>query len=168
MAKVKVTTKFDILDALKNKKAFPRQFTNRLGEEIIKEIKKAISRGQSPVRKFGRFKGYAKQRLGKGYPEGIEGKKNRPVNLFLSGDMLNELVHTVGKRQGSLKVGIDDTASTEIRVRARVHNSGERSDIPQRKFIPNEPGEEFLVLIMRRIRSLYNKQWKSIIDKTNK
>lgn len=168
MARVKVTTKFDILKVLKDRKAFPRQFTDKLGKEIVKEMKGAISRGQSPVRKFGRFKAYAKQRLGRGYPDGIEGKSNRPVNLFLSGDMLNSLIHTLGKQQGNVKVGIHNTASTEIRVRARVHNSGERSDIPQRKFIPDQPGEEFIVLIMRRILGLYRKQFNSIIDKTNK
>jgi len=178
MPKIKVRTKFDLLDAIKERKAFPKNFGERLGQMIIQEMIRSITRGQSPVQGFGRFKAYRAQRKpiktnargeNIGYPKGIPGKQVRPVDLVLTGEMLSFLdfgLHPT--RQGSMSVGYSNDAPADVRLRAEVHNKGTHPDIPQRKFIPNEPGDQFIQIITRRILKFYREQWAKTIDKTNK
>jgi hypothetical protein len=172
----KVTVK--IPDSLKNKLlglnkhvATPA-FANQLGPIIIQQMKNLIAKGSSPVKGVGRFvayKGVASIKEGKSqysvYPysamKEYPDKKVRPVNLSLTGAMLSFLSFRL---DGSiLEVGILPDAPNKQKVIARVHNTGERPDIPQRQFIPDD-GEEFTVTIMAVIKKLYRKR---IIDLLN-
>jgi hypothetical protein len=62
---------------------------------LSNEIKDSISKGISPVEGEGRFQGYSDSYLEQikkqtGYLKG-SGKRKRPVNLFVTGTMLNSL-----------------------------------------------------------------------------
>jgi len=172
--KVRLDAKLMVKDLFDDK-----EFLDEMGLAIRDESLNMIAKGISPVEGEGRFEGYKAQRGGakskgkskfgvenKGYPLSVQkkypGKNVRPVNLFLSGDMLKFLRHAIIK--SGIRFGIIG-APSEVETRARVHNTGERSDIPQRKFIPWEPGDDFAPSIQRRIRQEMRKHVERIIAK---
>lgn len=189
MAKTKVKTKFEILDVLKN--IVDPDVARRVGKTVIKGIQDATSKGRSPVRGFGRYEAYVSQRRRKlaadllgvkasaarggnfGYPDGVKGKNRRPVNLRLTGEMMDALDYrksssgSVGKAK--IKVGILSDNTEELIKRVETHNEGNPlMNIPQRKFIANGPGEQYSVSIQRSIRRVYELRLSSLIRRSNK
>jgi len=142
-----------------------------IANKVIAGIKDSVSKGLSPVKGRGRFEGYAIQRNGKGYPETADikseypDKKTRPVNLNLSGEMLRALKKGDTKEAGVL-VGI--YGSDKINMIADVHNEGRRKDMPQRKFLPTSPGEEFILSLTRLIKDIYLNRISAIIKVLNR
>ena len=171
MPKVKVKAVFAIGDLLTPSGFFNRQFKRELGDKTIREMKRMIRKGNSPVKGERRFKGYAAQRreAKSDYPRGNKfkklGKRVRPVNLKLTGDMLSDLKWK-SSRLGKMKIGVLGDRFSELK--ARVHNEGERRDIPQRKFIPFEKGDQFAQTIQKKIKDIHEKRLNAIIKKSNK
>ncbi len=171
MAKAKVKVTFTIGELLTLKKFYNRKFKRKLGLTIIGLMKKQIRKGNSPVKQEGRFKSYAAQRreAKSNYPRGKKfkrlGKRVRPVNLKLTGDMLSDL-DWKSAGLGKVKIGVLGDRFSELK--SRVHNTGERRDIPQRKFIPFEQGDEFAQTIQKKIKDIHEKRLNAIIKKSNK
>jgi hypothetical protein len=59
-------------------------------------------------------------------------------------------------------------AKDPVDIYASVHNEGERADIAQRKFLPTGQGEEFKSNIMDRIKEVFAKRLKELLDLSNK
>lgn len=191
MAKVKVTTRFRILDFLDG--FIDDTTANAIGQTVVDGAKELIASGQSPVRGYGRFEEYkaagnskrikawakgsskenakairaqAKAVLESGYPYNVmkkyPDKKVRPVNLYLSGEMLAYYDYVV--QDSSIFVGVQgDSHAVEI---AGYHNDGTEK-MAQRKLVPGD-GEEWAVSIMRDIRDLYGARLAEIIRQSNK
>lgn len=144
----------------------------KVGNKVVLLMKQLIAKGISPVRGVGKFLGYATQRLNdktkyprdsktrKEFPD----KKVRPVNLFLSGEMLSELDHT--RLKNGVQIGFH-RASKRSKDKAETHNYGTGS-VPKRKFLPVDSKDELNVSIMREIKSIYINRIKSIIKGLNK
>lgn len=114
--------------------------TKKLGDKIIKILRKRIDAGYSPV--TGRkFKGYSdsyKKAIRKGY---VEGKRSTsPVNLRATGQMLDSLdVEINGDR--SLRITIDSPAD--------FHNKG-TDKMPARQIFPDN-GRDFSGAVSKEI-----------------
>lgn len=128
-----------------------QQFVDKIGPLVVSEMKKLIASGRSPVKGFGRFEPYKNPEK---YPGDL--KPHRPVNLSLTGTMLSYLSFRKSANN-RLEIGILPEAPQKVKVIARVHNTGERSDIAKRQFIP-EDGEEFVPQIQNMIRDFFKKR----------
>ncbi len=130
-------------------------FAEKVGKAVVEGVKQMIASGQSPVEGEGRFAAY-KNPLS--YPGDL--KPARPVNLSLTGTMLSHLGY---RRNGDkIEVGILTSAPRKVKTIARVHNTGERSDIAKRQFIP-EKGQDFVVSIRLKVKELFRKRVLEII-----
>lgn len=172
MAKNKVRVQFSIIDDLiqltKNKAK-----AEVAGASVEAEIKGHIAKGVSPVKGKGKFAQYAKIRTHPSkYPDGVTGKNTQPVDLKLSGKMLDQLTHWVKRKKNKLSfvVGISPNAPSKIKKMAEAHNDGTltHKNVPQRKFIPNKKGDKFNVTIDRKIKELLFGYIEDTIKKSNK
>jgi hypothetical protein len=78
--------------------------------------------------------------------------------------MLRALIYKTGSNK--LQIGIFDTEQSK---KAETHNDGtQEPKIPQRKFIPNNEGDEFNQTIQREIINIYTDILNDIILKSNK
>lgn len=153
--KVNISDQFKSKIAGISEKVMTDGFAAEVGSFIVTEMKKQIASGNSPVKGFGRFEPYKNPEK---YPGTL--KPHRPVNLSLTGTMLSYLSF---RRMGSrLEVGILPDAPNKVKVIARVHNTGERDDIAQRQFIP-EQGEEFISSIQQTVRRLFKNRVLEIL-----
>jgi hypothetical protein len=162
MAKTKVTTRFQILEFLD--KFVDGATASAIGHTVVDQAKDMIASGQSPERGWGRFDKYSESYKsaikGNSYP----GKKVRPVNLNLTGEMLSgysfrrvsDHVIEVGMTKGS----------AERKNIAEYHQEG-TSRMPARPLVPHE-GAEWAVSIMRAIRDVYGKRLRQLIERANK
>ena len=116
----------------------------RVGNQVINDMKASLAKGISPVRGERRFPAYKDP---KRYPRDL--KPRRPVNLYLSGDMLAALKFKPLSGTG-VSIGITDREQAR---KAKAHQTGD--GVPKRRFVPTEKGEEFTVTITRRLRDLY-------------
>lgn len=170
----KVTVRLPVIDALKD--VLSPKNSQKVGKEIIESSRALIATGQSPVAGYGRFENYsgAKQSIGgkkkanKGYPFNVQkqypNKQVRPVNLELTGEMLDAL--EVKPTGTGPRVGIFDSAMSE---RARKHNLGDPDHgIPERHFWPTRAGEKFTATIQRNIKDTYADIVGAILKKNNK
>lgn len=125
-----------------------------VGEQVIADMKESIAAGVSPVRGERRFVAYKN-------PDRYPGDKKdkRPVNLYLSGDMLGALRFYPTAGPG-VSVGIKGSEG----VKAKAHNDGTRT-IPRRHFMPTDNGDEFTVTITRRVRDLYSRLLSDILSR---
>lgn len=140
---VKVTVKLDSLEEIKAAATSPR-VKRRLAEEFIPEVKKFILRGISPV--FGERRYTAYKNPDK-YPAGR--KPKRPVNLKLSGDMLDAL--TFRDRAGTgFELGWFGGKQGK---KAYNHNNGDT--VPERRILPDKKGERFNASLTRFVRDFY-------------
>lgn len=128
------------------------KFKDKARKELAKEAKKqvlaSIAKGISPVIRQGRFKAYSTS-----YRNAIKagrfrefGKKIRPVNLKLSGEMLKSIFTEVTAR--GVSIGFDNEL-------AEIHNNkgaGKKKVI--RRMLPTEPGETFNRNITLRFREV--------------
>lgn len=158
------------------KDGIPTRFKKEMAEDTIDEMKRLITRGQSPVKGFGRFDAYVAQRepevnikilARKKYPYGVReefpGKKVRPVNLTLTGEMLDALTYKrVGKniRIGYFR-GLFGFGSKELVEKvSNAQRGNPEKNIPQRKFLPTD-GEGFVQSVMRVIKNSLLKALKT-------
>lgn len=157
MAKVKVTTRFKILELVD--RFVDNATANDIGRTLVDAAKDAIASGQSPVRGYGRFDSYKDR---KKYPGDL--KPARPVNLNLRGLMLEGYGFTL-MSNGSVLVGMVKGAQKEKDI-ASFHQDG-TAVMAQRKIVPG-PNEEFNVSIMRQLRDVYGKRLAFLIRQANK
>lgn len=138
----RVTVKLSLLDDIR-KVVSDRRVKEDAGALLIKEMKDHIASGISPVRGERRFVGYKDP---KKYPG--DQKSKRPVNLYLSGDMLAAL-----KFYPLANTSFQIAIKGEQGVKARAHNDGK--GVPRRHFMPTEQGEQFTVSIVRKLKDYY-------------
>lgn len=150
---VKVTVKADGLERIARELQSPA-VNRRVGELVVDEMRDGLSKGLSPVRGVRRFAPYKDREK---YP--ADRKPARPVNLYLSGEMLAALEPFI--RGSRLYVGIRDT---EQAVKAKAHQEGTKNMVA-RRFMPTADGEEFNVTITRKIRNLYAEILSAIIKR---
>lgn len=136
-------------------------------EVVDAEIKRAMLRGVSPVRGFGRFGEYLNPDR---YPgKGKKRKKpRRPVNLFLTGEMQSWL-QAVKKSGTQITVGIAKVAPKFVKIKAQANNLGTVTKdgtgaVPRRRFIPQK-GEQWNVTIIRKIKNLFAKRVQAVLNK---
>lgn len=141
-----------------------RQTAQTLGEAVIEQMKGLVSKGISPI-SGKRFPGYKNQGTGKGYPYSVASKypskKDRPVNLFLSGDFMNSLDMRIKRESGSgyfPNIGFYDSLSKD---KERGHRDGANGQ-PERPIIP-EGSETFSQTITRIIASTYRQMVRKIL-----
>ena len=116
----------------------------QVADLVISQMKTSIASGLSPVRGIGRFVEYKNPAK---YPG--DRKAKRPVNLYLTGEMLGALnfYPTSGP---NVSIGIRGTLGKI----AKYNNDG-TEHVPRRHFMPTNEGEEYTVTITRSIRDLY-------------
>lgn len=154
MAKVKVTTKWDVFEAVDGFNS--PEFARTVGEQLREEVIDSLSKGVSPVQGERKFEPYKN-------PKSYPGKKkpSSPVNLFLSGDLYRALEARV--KGNSLLFGIFDE---KIAKYAQAHQDGNKH-LPRRAIVPDE-GEVFQVSILRSILDLYKNRMAVILKSSNK
>lgn len=121
--------------------AFRRQDAEALGKAIIAEMKDGISKGLSPIDGEGRFPAYKRAGEKDGYPNNVRykypDKRQRPVNLFLSGKFLNDLKFKIfqGKYGMGVEIGYYSTLSSKKEEGHAIGWNGQpkRPTIPQGK-----------------------------------
>jgi hypothetical protein len=146
--------------------ALPKQEMQAIAKLTVKEIKKSVSKGISPIEGAQRFPAYKNP---ENYPDKIKkrfpSKRRRPVNLELSGDFLKNLkfkienkVKKLGKfvEKREIKVGFFDEESIN---KEKGHRDGANGQ-PKRPIIPNKK-EDF----KRRIKNSIVKEFKKIFRK---
>jgi len=126
----------------------------KVADLVIENMKESIAAGLSPVRGIGRFVAYKNPAK---YPG--DQKSRRPVNLYLSGDMLAALKFYPTSGPG-VSVGIKGAEGKK----AAANNNGTK-DVPRRHFMPTDRGEEFSVTITRKIRDLYSRMFSDILKR---
>lgn len=154
--KVKTKVVFDIEKDIE--KINTPQAMKEVGELVVREMKTMILSGVSPVRGNKRFAPYKDRTK---YPGDL--KPARPVNLKLTGEMLDALTFRPYKE--TVHIGIF-TSDQGVKDRAEAHNQG-TEHMAKRQFIPQE-GEEFAVTIMRKIKAHFEKKLSVIIRQSNK
>ena len=152
MAKVKV----DLRQARKDIEKFKRVAKAKLSVQMHKEITESISRGVSPVKGEGRFVKYSiaylRQIAAGRYRH--NGKKRRPVNLKLTGELLRSLFVRVTKR--GLSISFDNKL-------ADIHNRlGAGKSKVIRRMLPTNSGEQFNRRITKRLFEIMDRLAKQI------
>ncbi len=165
MAKVKVTTRFKILELID--KFVDGTTADAIGSAIVKEAKAMIASGQSPVAGFGRFMSYSDS-----YKNALKGKLGqelgktvRPVNLYATGEMLEEGYGFERVDDTTIRVGMTEGSAKRKQI-AAYHNEGTEK-MPARPLVPGA-NEEFAISIMRKIRDLYGERLRKLISDSNK
>lgn len=156
MSNTKVTVKLDILNDLED--LIDKKTAEELGNTIINESRRFIAVGTSPVLGVRRYEKYKNEA---NYPG--DRKPKRPVNLQLSGEMLDSLSYEYKKngiRYGVLK------ASESILTRAKANNDG-TDKVVARPFVPDKPGQEFNLSIMTKIKDIVSQRLSVIIKKSS-
>lgn len=142
----KVLSKVDAIE-----KGLTSAEAKAMGEDIVATMKDLISKGISPINGRGRFDGYRG-----GYAEAIKkgylskhGKKQRPVNLTLSGEFLNDLEFRPYKlsRGYGVEIGYFTAKSA---LKERGHREGANGQAV-RPTIP-KPSEGFAQRVQRVMR----------------
>lgn len=164
MAKISLKLKdFSALNIPKNKIAkvvsdFNKSETRSIGNEIVKEMKDLISKGISPIQSVGRFKAYKNPaRYPKRAQKDFPSKKERPVNLKLSGAFLDSLKVTSASG-AKFTIGFDNKLSED-------KESGHREGVfgqPKRPIIP-QSNETFAVSIKQIIVSEIVKRLNALL-----
>lgn len=143
---MKVVIRHDSLNSLIESTKSAKNLS-QLGEVAVKEMRLSLERGISPIRGERRLANYSES-YSKAIKEGwleFKDKRVRPVNLLLSGNMLRAITHEASR--GKLQVGIWDQAMAEL---ASYHQDG-TDNMPARRFVPTEQGEQFTVTIDRAL-----------------
>lgn len=174
----KVITNFKKLRGkLSRREIVTKGFGTVLGRKIEIEIRRDISAGKSPVKGVGRFAKYIGPSLSSGlrgktkkaveksfYPGSVRGKypdkKNRPVNLRLSGDYLKKLKNRTFA--GIVEIGFF-TLDKVTRGKFQTHNNGTHKHVAQRKHLPTAKRDKFTPRIQRMVKKLYTNRIKSIL-----
>lgn len=146
------------LSAKLSKEIVSSGFVSDLNQRVVEEkIKQFIAGGNSPVSGERRFRAYKDKDK---YPAGR--KSSRPVNLKLSGEMLDN--YKAEKVSGSsVSIGISSKAPSDVKEYAEANNIG-TEHIVARRFVPVS-GEQFNVTVIRMIKTIFTKR---IIELFNK
>jgi len=150
----KVRTNFK--DAKRDIARFKRIAKASLSVALKGEIKQSIERGVSPVKGEGRFAKYSESygdaiKAGKYKP-----KRVRPVNLKLTGVLLNSLKVLVIK--SGLRISFDNKL-------ADIHNrEGAGKSKTKRRMLPTNNGEQFSRSITMRMKEVLNRVAKTIFN----
>ncbi len=158
MPKVKTKAIFEFFDAIE--KFVTPGFAEEVGSAVVSEARELIAAGISPVRGEGRFERYKDR---KKYPGKL--KDARPVNLYLSGEMLDDGFGFRQKGEKSIEVGMVK-GSEERKKIASYHMDGTPT-MAARPFVPQE-GQEWAVSIMRKIADLFQKRLQELLFASNK
>ena len=153
------------VDAFKKKvegirTAFGQRDANAAAEEMLGEMKDLIAKGISPILGKGRFPEYLHAGKKGKYPANQKSKfprkRQRPVNLFLSGDFLKALKHRVYEARFGFgfEVGYFDRDEAK---KEQGHREGVKGQ-PERPTIPVK-GEEW----NQRIQRIIFKRFKEAI-----
>lgn len=102
------------------------------------------------------------------YPNSVKGKfpgkQARPVNLSLNGSFLDTI--SFRSSDGVVEIGhIEPDQQTKNLFEAHNEGLNTKNQVPKRKYLPNKRGDEFLVGIMRTIKSLYQERIKQILKR---
>ena len=139
--------------------AITSKVAKEVGSTVVKEMKRMIAAGLSPIREKGRFEGYRGGYLDAIRKGRLRGKRERPVNLKLSGDFLKSLTSSVRLNGGTVIY----FNSAKSRKKEQGHRE-EHNNQAKRPIIP-QGSEEFAVSIMRKIEKIYTQR---IIDVLNR
>lgn len=166
MFKVKIKSNIRAQAINKLKQTVDARFEQDMNEQVVGEIKRLINGGVSPVQSVEggrRFVGYKNP---DSYP--AQKKAKRPVNLFLSGIMLQwyKAVKVSGVR---ISLGIPTNAPSDVKIRAEANNVGTVNSegevaIAARRFVPLR-GETFAISVLRKMKSLYAQRIKTLLSK---
>lgn len=137
-----------------------------LGKLMVTEMRSMITKGISTIEGQGRFPAYKHQGVKNKYPASVKknypGKRDRPVNLTLSGDFLKGLdSEPISTRSGfATDIGYFDESEAlkEQGHREGVHSQPKRPTIPKR-------GETFAQRIQRIISNIYRKRVRELSNK---
>jgi hypothetical protein len=126
----------------------PKAEYQAIGNSMVEEMKAQIAKGISPIRGGGRFPAYKGAKDKKSYPYSVRkkypGKRERPVNLYLSGDFLKSLKATAVAAYNKVEIfiGLTDPLSKK---KEQGHREGANGQA-LRPIIP-ESGEDFSLSI---------------------
>lgn len=139
-------THTDFKKLKKQMKEFQRIGKGAVRGTLKKEITRSIERGVSPVKGQGRFEGYSDY-----YLEQIKageykeyGKKKRPVNLKLTGELLKSLIVEVTSK------GLSIMFTSPLAYKHNTKGVGRKNT--RRRMLPTEEGEEFSRSITMRVK----------------
>ncbi len=137
-----------------------------LGDYVVTAVKANTEKGISSVEGGDRrFAPYASQRNKdpNGYPGKL--KPKRPVNLHLSGEMLNSLTFKaqVNGSERSVKIYFDNN---EMANRYLYNHVGSQH-VPPRRALPILDGEKFSVSIQKAIDREIDRRVKEAVQRTN-
>lgn len=165
MFKVKIKSNISADVKAKLQKTVDEKFIADVNNEVVGEIKRMINAGVSPVQSVEGGRRFKKYKDEKKYP--AKQKAKRPVNLFLSGEMLRNYVaeRVNGIR---LSLGISKKADKAVKDRAEANNVGTVNEkgevaIAARRFVPLE-GESYAVSVMRKLKNVYARRIKELIS----
>lgn len=168
-----IRTKFDaskLKSFVQTLKQFPHQIGQKeadaLGKQIVSEMKDMIAKGQSPVQSAGRFPAYKHAGVKGKYPDSVKGeypsKRQRPVNLYLSGDFLRALRHRLyaAKYGFGIEVGYFDPEEAKKEEGHAVGWNGQ----PKRPTIPGK-GQEIAVRIQRLVIARFRETFSAYVKR---
>lgn len=156
MAKTRTKVHFSITTLMQN--FMTDAVAREIGEAVHEEVRSLISKGQSPVRGERRFSQYKNR---KSYPAAL--KPAVPVNLQLSGEMLNSL--NFQRRGDVVDYGFLASTPADVMTRARAHQEG-TDKMAARPMVP-EAGQEWAVSVVRKLKDVYSRRLQAIIKKSN-
>lgn len=147
----KVTTDFS--DAIKQIQKFSQIGARSAAETLKEEVISEISQGRSPVKRAGgRFAAYSpsyKKAIDKGRYKQFN-KRKRPVNLILSGELLNSVFTQVLTRT-KIRIGFNNPL-------ADIHNrQGAGKSKVVRRMLPTNEGETFTDNILFSVGTRLNR-----------
>ena len=147
------------------KSAFSSSDAKDTAKEVVAEMKDMILKGISPVKSVGRFPAYLRAGEKGKYPDNqrrkYPAKRQRPVNLKLSGDFLKALRYRVfsGKNGSYFEIGYYDEDSIKKEEGHALGWNGQ----PQRPTIPDDG--EFAERIQRIIFNGFKRAVSAFVKK---
>jgi len=113
----------------------------------------SIDKGLSPVAKKRKFDRYSKPYVQRLKAEGS--KPASPANLTVTGSMLSYYESRPGVDQMTITLGIHSDAPEIEKIKAKAHNLGTKTNIPERRHTPLK-GEAYTAQITLAIRKLFS------------
>lgn len=157
LAQVKIpkslTTKLERIIKAGQTPKLDHSILERGADDFLKEMKRDILSGLSPIKGMGRFPAYKNP---KKYP--ANKKPQRPVNLYLTGEFLSDL-YTEIDSYARVIVGYVGTLSIN---KEEGHREGVNTQ-PKRPTIP-ENRESFNEKLLNILRKSYRKALEKFID----
>lgn len=132
---------------------YDRVTLEAIGMLIVRRVKDLILKGESPIESKGKFPAYKN-------PEKYPGKRkpHRPVNLTLSGDMLNALRYRINQAKVLVTILYQDKKS---KLKELGHREGANKQ-PRRPTIP-QAQERFRKTIMQDAQAIADRALKRAI-----